>query len=258
MSTHKTRVIYAFPHAGASASVYRPFCKEHEAEGSTLLQPVEMPGRGVLAREPEVTNLDGLAEQLADTIYRDFRQKQQQGIHEWATFGHSFGGVLSVVVTNVLANKYGMYPVFSVVSGSVPPSEQAEDDLHLWSDESLLEKMREDQGTPAIVLNEPVLAKRYVAQIRTDFQIRSQFLQRKAMQVSQPLILIAASDDPHVTEATIQAWQRHTAGETTLLHLNGDHFAVYQHWPVIRQVMEVDESNRLEEENRMDSWSVFQ
>ncbi|WP_330961201.1 thioesterase II family protein [Photobacterium sp. 53610] len=258
MTSHKTRVIYAFPHAGASASVYRPFCKQHEAEGTTLLQPVEMPGRGVLAREPEVSNLEVLAGQLADTIFRDFRLKQQQGIHGWATFGHSFGGVLSVVVTRVLSEKYGMHPAFSVVSGSVPPSEQPYDDLHLWSDESLLQKMRADQGTPDTVLNEPVLAKRFVGQIRTDFQIRSQFLQLKEMRVAQPLVLVSASDDPHVPEETIQAWQRHTTGGTTLIRLNGDHFAVYQHWPVIRQAMEAVESDRLEQENRMDSWSVFQ
>ncbi|UIP30280.1 thioesterase II family protein [Photobacterium sp. TLY01] len=258
MSANKNLVVYAFPHAGASANVYRPFCKLHQDKGTALLHPVEMPGRGVLGREPEVTCLHTLAEKLADTLCSDFRQKQLQGIQRWATFGHSFGGVLSVAVTDVMHKKYGIKPAYSMVSGSVPPCEQDIDDLHLWSDESLLQKMREDQGTPNTVLNEPALARRYVAQLRSDFLVRSQFPSLRDLRVLQPLLLVAASDDPHVTEEQLQQWRRHTVDRISMIRVNGDHFAVYRHWSVIQQAMDSEASFRLAETNKMDSWSVFQ
>ncbi|NQD91423.1 thioesterase [Pseudomonas sp. CrR25] len=237
MTPGSGRVIYAFPHAGASAAVYRPWIKLASAATGAILQPVELPGRGVLGREAEIRALDDLVERLADTISADLRRRQADGAVEWGTFGHSFGGVLSVAVSHALARMHRLTPVVSVVSGSVPPSLQKVDNLHEWTDEQILQKTRDDQATPSAVLAEPAMARRIVAQLRNDFIIRSQFRTLSDMVVEHPLTLVAATLDPHVSAEQMTAWRHHTAKATSFIAIDGDHFAVYRHWDVIEQAL---------------------
>ncbi|PHM47566.1 thioesterase II family protein [Xenorhabdus miraniensis] len=237
MDTNCRRVIYAFPHAGATTAIYRPWLNDLMTTQSAILQPVAIPGRGHLAKEPEIHDLDSLVERLASDIWADFQQKQAQGMTEWITFGHSFGGVLSLAVGQALMKNHGISPLFGVVSSSVPPHRQPEDERHEWTDEQLIQKTKEDQGTPEAILNEPALIKPIIRQLRSDYRIRSQFPQLGNIQVNYPLVLISATHDIHVTLADMEAWKNYTSGNTSLIHIEGDHFAVYQHWNVIKQIL---------------------
>ncbi|WP_340615367.1 thioesterase II family protein [Xenorhabdus entomophaga] len=237
MDTNCRRVIYAFPHAGATTAIYRRWLNDLMTTKSAILQPVAIPGRGHLAKEPEIHDLDSLVERLASDIWADFQQKQAQGITEWITFGHSFGGVLSLAVGQALMKNHGIAPLFGVMSSSVPPHRQPADERHEWTDEQLIQKTKEDQGTPEAILNEPALIKPIIRQLRSDYRIRSQFPQLGKIQVNYPLVLISATHDIHVTLADMEAWKNYTAGNTSLIHIEGDHFAVYQHWDVIKQIL---------------------
>ncbi|KLU16978.1 MULTISPECIES: thioesterase II family protein [Xenorhabdus] len=236
MATNGRRVIYAFPHAGATTATYRPWLNDLMTTQSAILQPVAIPGRGYLAKEPEIHDLDALIERLASDIRADFQQKQAQGFTEWITFGHSFGGVLSIAVGRALKN-YGTSPLFGVVSSSVPPHRQPKDERHTWTDEQLMQKTKADQGTPDAILNEPALIKPIIRQLRNDYLIRSQFPRLGTIQVSYPLVLVSATHDSYVTLADMEAWKNYTAGDISLTHIEGDHFAVYRHWDVIKQIL---------------------
>ncbi|PHM71130.1 thioesterase II family protein [Xenorhabdus kozodoii] len=237
MDTNCKRVIYAFPHAGATTAIYRPWLQDLMTTKSAILQPVAIPGRGYLAKQPEIPDLDLLVERLASDIWADFRQKQAQGITEWITFGHSFGGVLSVAVGRALMENYATSPLFGVVSSAVPPHRQLNDERHKWTDEQWVQKTREDQGTPEAILNEPALIKPIIRQLRSDYLIRSQFPRLGNIQVNYPLVLISATHDPHVTLADMEAWQNYTSDDISLTHIAGDHFAVYRHWDVIKKIL---------------------
>lgn len=247
MKVNGNRVIYAFPHAGASASVYRPWLNPNHEGRNALLSPIDLPGRGSLAKEASIQQLDNLVEQLAKNISHDFRQKKLAGITQWATFGHSFGGVLSVAVTKQLAHHHDMSPEFSVVSGSIAPCAQEYDELHNWTDEQILEKVKADMATPDAVLNIPALAQRIVAQLRSDYIVRSQFVTLNKMQVDQPLTLISASADQHISRENMTAWKNHTSSQTSLIEIEGDHFAVYRHWDVIKQELLRDSQHMIME-----------
>ncbi|MDC9581087.1 thioesterase domain-containing protein [Xenorhabdus sp. PR6a] len=237
MDTNCRRVIYAFPHAGATTAVYRPWLNDLMATQSAILQPVAIPGRGALAKEPELHDLDSLIERLAADIWADWQQKQALGITEWITFGHSFGGVLSLAVGQALISNYGTSPLFGVISSAVPPHRQLNDERHEWTDEQLMQKTKQDQGTPDAILNEPALIKPIIRQLRNDYRIRSQFPRLGNRQVNYPLVLISATHDRHVTLADMEAWKGYTSNAISLIHIEGDHFAVYQHWDVIKQIL---------------------
>ncbi|MDX7987492.1 thioesterase [Xenorhabdus sp. 12] len=237
MDINCNRIIYAFPHAGATTTSYRPWLNNLMSTKEALLQPVALPGRGHLAKEPEIHDLDLLVERLASDIWHDFQQRQVQGITEWITFGHSFGGVLSIAVGHALVKNYGISPRFGVVSCSVPPHLQKKDERHQWSDEQLIQKTKEDRGTPDAILNEPALIKPFIKQLRSDYLIRSQFPRLGNLQVDYPLVLISATHDIHVSLSDTEAWKHHTTRNTSLIRIEGDHFAVYQHWDAIKQTL---------------------
>ncbi|EQB98881.1 thioesterase II family protein [Photorhabdus temperata] len=233
MINNPTRIVYAFPHAGANSMVYRPWVNKIPAESSVRIKPIEIPGRGVLSRENVIDDLAVLSERIAAEINADFQQQRNKGIQEWATFGHSFGGVLSMVVTSVMTKKYEIVPAFSVVSGSIAPSIQASDDRHLWTDDKILSKTKDDNGTSEAILNEATLVRRIIAQLRADYVIRRQFLQHRNMKVDHPLILVSADNDHHATTEQLNAWKKHTSKATEMISIEGDHFAVYKHFDVI-------------------------
>jgi len=234
MSEKRRRIIYAFPHAGASASLYRPFVNATQAGTDAVLCPMEIPGRGALIKQPEIGDLGELAGTLAQRIVDDVREREKSGPHELVTFGHSFGGVLSVAATDVLARCHGVTPLFSVVSASIAPCVQVADDQHRLTDDQIIEKARNDNATPEAVLRDPALARRVVAQLRADYVIRSQYPGLRDMVVAQPLVLLVATDDPHVPLPKMQAWERHTSAGTSVVEIEGDHFTAYRNWDVVR------------------------
>ncbi|MBC8944961.1 MULTISPECIES: thioesterase II family protein [Xenorhabdus] len=237
MDTNCRRVIYAFPHAGATTAIYRPWLNDLMTTQSAILQPVAIPGRGHLAKEPAIHDLDLLIKRLSSDIWADFQQKKAQENTEWITFGHSFGGVLSIAVGQEIMKNYGTSPLFGVVSSSVPPHLQLKDERHKWTNEQLIQKTKEDQGTPEAILNEPALIKPIIRQLRSDYLIRSQFSQLDNIQVNYPLILISATQDIDVTLEEMKAWKNYTSNDISLINIEGDHFAVYRHWNTIKQIL---------------------
>ncbi|CDG22366.1 conserved protein of unknown function [Xenorhabdus poinarii G6] len=228
------RVIYAFPHAGASASVYRTWLSRFKEDTSLVFKPIEIPGRDMLNHEKVIDNLPLLVDRICTDIHVDFINRQQAGVTEWVTFGHSFGGVLSFIVSAALSENYAMHPLFSVISGSIAPSIQADDDRHLWTDEQIISKMRADNGTPESILNEPAFARRLVTSLRTDYILRHQFLAFADKKVSQPLDIISADKDEHVTEEMQAAWRHHTFATTQLHLIEGGHFAIYNYFDLVK------------------------
>ncbi|MBQ4839742.1 thioesterase II family protein [Pseudoalteromonas luteoviolacea] len=236
MSVDKKRVVYAFPHLGAGAAVYNAWSKYAQEQSQLLFKAIEIPGRGALGGEAHIQELDELVNKLADALHLHYVSAQDQ-CQDWITFGHSFGGVISMAVNQLLERKYGMRPTFSIISASPAPCVQEQENLHLLSDEAILEKIRRDKGTPEAVLNQPLIANRLIKQLRSDYTVKSQFGALKHMRVKQPLTLITASKDFDVPERDVFAWQEHSTGKTKHVEVAGDHFAIYDNWDVVEREM---------------------
>nr|WP_176705781.1 thioesterase [Pseudoalteromonas sp. SANK 73390] len=232
----KKRVVYAFPHLGAGSAVYNAWSKRANTQSQLMLKAIEIPGRGSLGSEAHIQDLELLVNKLADDIHLHYVNTQEH-ISDWITFGHSFGGVISIAVCQLLERKYGMRPTFSIISASPAPSVQEQENLHLLSDEAILEKIRRDKGTPEAVLNQPLIANRLIKQLRSDYTVKSQFSTLKRLQVKQPLTLITASEDFDVPEKEVLAWQEHSTGRTYHIEIEGGHFAIYDNWETVKGEM---------------------
>lgn len=236
MNVDKKRVVYAFPHLGAGAAIYNAWANQANASDAILFKAMEIPGRGTLGAEENIQELDAFINKLADDMHFHYIQNESE-IGEWITFGHSFGGVISVAVTQILEKKYGMSPAFSIISASPAPCVQQDEGLHLLSDEQILQKVRNDNGTPDVLLDQPLIAKRLIKQFRSDYLIKSQFSDLKALKVKQPLILITASEDFDVPCEDVLAWKNHSSEPVSHTEIEGGHFAIYKHWDVVRKKM---------------------
>ena len=233
----KKRVVYAFAHAGANVNTYIPWVNLANSDDALIFCPIERPGRGRLSSEPEENDLSELIAFLAREVYQDYLCKQQQGYSEWATFGHSFGGVISAAVAQKLTESYQMKPAVSVISGSVAPCVQKPEYLNILSDEEILQKLRADQGTPEAILNEPLLVTPIIRQLRNDYVLKGQFEEVACLQLHHPVVLISARDDVDIPLNKIEAWQRHCKFPTTTIEIDGGHFAIYQNWAEVRQAL---------------------
>lgn len=237
MTSLSKRIVYAFPHAGAGPAIYRPWCNRFNDGGNIIFSPVGIPGRDRLSQEKVIDDLAELVDRICEDIYADFSQRKKVGIKEFATFGHSFGGVMSFIVSHELAERYGIIPHFSVISGSVAPCIQPQDDRHLWCDDRIMEKMRSDNGTPASILREPAIARRLVTALRTDYILRQQFLAYQNTKVTQPLWVVSAKKDEHVILESQFAWKNHTYSSVEITEIEGGHFSVYENFDIISRLL---------------------
>ncbi|MGD9481759.1 alpha/beta fold hydrolase [Streptomyces sp. TRM70308] len=216
--------LYCFPHAGSSSMVYRNWTAP---EGAPLqVVGVDQPGRGPRAREPRIADFPALVRSLAEEVIADVtKARQERGDLAYATFGHSFGATLSLVVGAAVARTLGEPPAAAVLSAAVPPRLRPDDDTIGLSDEELLAKIIADGGTPPGLLANATMAQMVVRMMREDYVIRGQFPRDDAPWVDYPLTLVAAREDVHARPEEVWRWSEHTTADCRRVEIDGGHFA---------------------------------
>lgn len=214
--------LYCFPHAGATSSVYRQW-RSLAGPGLDVVG-VDPPGRGTRAREPKLGDYRTLVRAMAEHVLADLRQAPGE---DYATFGHSFGAMVSLAVADAVARASGTPPRQAVLSAALPPASQPPgDETTALTDAELLDKIARDGGTPPELLTSSAMAGHLVGLLREDYAIRRQFHRDTALRVDFPLTLVAARDDPYVSARQMWAWAEHTTARCRRIEVPGDHFAV--------------------------------
>jgi len=217
--------LYCFPHAGATAAVYRPW---KEAAGPDLrVVGLDRPGRGSAARHPKIGDLPSLVDWTAARLLADLGEGRAEdpGLR-WATFGHSFGALLSLAVAARVAAALDEPPACAVLSAALPPRTQEVGDVTTsLSDEELLAKIMRDGGTPPEAVSSSAMAGYFLSLMREDYGIRAQYPSQAGLRVDFPLALVAAADDVHVPPERMWEWAEHSSEPCRRLELAGDHFA---------------------------------
>lgn len=220
--------LYCFPYAGASSSVYRPW--ELLAPPVLRIRGVESPGRGTRMREPAASDYRSLVQTLADSVTADLLQARDVDPHvRYATFGHSFGSLLSVSVGATLAHALKQRPLRAFLSAGLPPRlHPSVDELAPFTDQEVLDKIVADGGTSPEILTSKAMRRILVRQLRQDHSIRRQFSLERGLCVDFPLTLIAARDDGHISPHQVWQWSEHSTGACRRVEIPGGHFAAFQ------------------------------
>ncbi|MBE8520936.1 thioesterase [Amycolatopsis sp. H6(2020)] len=220
--------LYCVPYAGATSSIYRQWPRL--ADAGLRVVGIDQPGRGTRSREPRIGDYRDLVESMANQVIADLAQSGNQGGEpRYATFGHSFGAMLSLAVADAVTRAAGQAPVLSVLSAALPPRLQPPGgEPAALTDVQLLDKIRGDGATAPELLAQDAVAGYLVRLMRADYAIRDQFHRDSSLVVGFPLTTIAAREDPYVSPDRMRRWAEHSGAPCRHLEIDGGHFAAFR------------------------------
>ncbi|SBT43449.1 thioesterase II family protein [Micromonospora narathiwatensis] len=207
--------LICFPHAGGSASFYFPVSRALAPRVEVLA--VQYPGRQERRRDPAVTSIHELADQIAEALpYGDGRPT--------AFFGHSMGATLAFEVTHRLERGRGLSPLHVFASGRRAPSRIRVEDLHERGDDAIVAELRRLSATDDRLLEDQELLGMILPALRSDYRAIETYRARPDTRLRCPLTVLVGTADPLVTPDEAEAWRAHTTGPTDVRYFPGGHF----------------------------------
>ena len=209
--------LVCFPYAGGAPNVFRSW---QDMLPGVDLWAVALPGRGTRLREPPISSAAAIAGAVADEL---------QGLEPAPTafFGHSLGALVAFEVARELRRRCAAPPLHLFASGARAPHHGSDDALHLLPDDAFMEKLRELNGTPSVVLENRELMALMLPAIRADFAVVETYRYVPESPLGIPLTTFGGHDDPHVDLERLEAWYCHTRGRFSLRMFDGDHFFLH-------------------------------
>ena len=208
------RRLVCFPHAGGSASFFRPVAVRFAPDVEVLA--VQYPGRQDRLREPCIDDIGTLAELIAQRL---------RGLPAKPTvfFGHSMGTAVAFETAWRL-EQGGNGPRALVVSGWRAPSLRLDQGVHRRDDAGVLAEIRALGGTESALLQDEEVLRMAMPSIRADYRAIETYAADPERRVSCPITALFGDSDPKLDRAAAQAWSGHTSAQFRLKVLPGGHF----------------------------------
>ncbi|OKI00742.1 hypothetical protein A6A06_17535 [Streptomyces sp. CB02923] len=219
-----------FPHAGGSASYYRPFAAHLGAQLD--VSAIQYPGRQDRWGEPFVTSVEGLADEVVRCLSPD-------DTTPLVLFGHSMGASVAFETARRLADLGRPAPRRLVVSGRRAPSTfRAETYLHQADDKELLAEVGRLDGTHSELLDDPDIVGMILPAIRNDYRAIELYRPAADAVLDIPLLCLTGDADPRVTREEAAAWKAHTIAEYREETFSGGHFYLGDHAAAVCRAVE--------------------
>jgi surfactin synthase thioesterase subunit len=208
------RRLVCFPHAGGSASFFRPVAVRF-APGVEVLA-VQYPGRQDRLREPCIDDIGALADRIAERM-RNLPPKPT------VFFGHSMGTAVAFETAWRL-EQGGQGPRALVVSGWRAPSLPLDQGIHRRDDAGVLAEIRSLGGTEAALLEDEEVLRMAMPAIRADYRAIETYVGDPERRVACPITVLYGESDPKLDPASVRAWSGHTTADFRVRALPGGHF----------------------------------
>jgi surfactin synthase thioesterase subunit len=210
--------LYCLPHAGGSASAFRPWIGR--IPGVSVL-PVQYPGRETRLREAPHSRIPELAAELAEALLADAQDAP------YAVYGHSFGALTAFELVHVIRSLGGPMPVHLVVSGfSAPQAEDFADDA--VTDEEIIALLRDLGGTPEQYLTDRRILKMIMPPLRADLTAKVAYRYMPRPELDVPILALGGVEDRQAEFDSMRGWGAQTTAGFRLHPLAGGHFAVLE------------------------------
>lgn len=217
--------LYCLPHAGGSASVFRPWSGQLPG---VAVCPVQPPGRETRLREQPFTRLAAMVDELADVVL-------EEADRPFAVYGHSLGGLAGFELVRELRRRGGVMPVSLIVSGCPAPSDETSDDepaVGSMNQQQVVQFLRALGGTPEWLLADQTALRMILPPFQADFSMKESYGYRSEQPLELPITAIAATRDIRVTPVAMADWRAETSSNFELQTMVGGHFAVLEHGTV--------------------------
>ncbi|MFJ1766984.1 thioesterase II family protein [Amycolatopsis sp. NPDC088138] len=220
--------LFCFPHAGASAVVYRDWAAA-AGEGLAVL-PVQLPGRAERGRETPYedveTLVDAALDGLGDALTGDY-----------AFFGHSVGALTAYLLTRRLVERGATPPRHLFVSGRAAPQlPDTRPPLRALPDQRLAAELHALGGLPDVLRREPSLLAMFLPLMRADLAVNETYRHVPGEPLPVPLTVFGGDRDPRADEDELAAWLE-LGTDATLFTYPGGHFYLDQRVPELLRVI---------------------
>jgi surfactin synthase thioesterase subunit len=209
--------LFCLPFAGGGAGVFREWPGLLPA--GVEVCPVHLPGRETRFAEPAIDDVHALVEPLLEGLLPHLDGP-------FALFGHSMGGLIAFELADRLRWR-GVAPAWFFASGvrapHVPPRTEPR---HGLPDDEFLASVRELNGTPPELLDNPEIMELMLPTLRRDFRLVETYRYRPRPPLESPIVAFGGRHDPDVTHADLEAWREQTTAQFELHVLPGDHFFI--------------------------------
>ncbi|WP_250404481.1 thioesterase II family protein [Streptomyces cellostaticus] len=207
--------LYCLPYAGCSARVFdswRGWLPE-----SVRLMPLELPGRGSRSAEPAIDSLPLLLQDLSSAL------GDRDG--EFAVFGHCFGALIANELIRFRRSRSLSQPRHLVVSACrAPHLATPEERTHDLPFGELKERLRQQGGTPAELLENDELMELYVPTLRADYSIYDHYRVSDDGPLECPVLALYGEDDAEADRAGMEQWRGYSTGPFAIEPVAGGHF----------------------------------
>lgn len=212
---HADVPLVCLPHAGGSASYYRPLADALAAVTDVL--PVQYPGRQDRRAEPPVTSIT----QLADDVLAVLESLPQRRL---VLFGHSMGACVAFEVARRIERRSSIELLGLVVSDRTAPPRLRDRGVHTMDDDGVIAEIRRLNGTDDRLLLDDDVIRMIMPTIRGDYTAVETYRYVAGPRLRCPVSVLLGESDPQVTLAEAEEWRDHTDGAFTLRSFPGGHF----------------------------------
>lgn len=207
-----------FPYAGGHSTVFKSWAAA--LDPLVDVYGIQLPGRGRRHCEPYAVNLVELAASLAGALRPVLRKP-------FVLFGHSLGALLAFEVARALRCGANISPRHLFVSAKRPPQAPKNDSYRSdLTDEELVQKLSDLNGTPTDILMNRDLMKLVLPALRADFRLDETYEYVVGEPLTCPITVLAGLGDEDVRSAPLDGWRDHTTGDFSIVWFKGDHFYI--------------------------------
>lgn len=208
--------LFCFPYAGGSALIYRGWLNYLPA--GVAVWPVQLPGRGSRYKEPPYVSMPALVNAVANAIepFLDL---------PFVFFGHSMGAMMSFDLAHAVRERFQLQPKHLFVSGSRGPHlPRTTSNIHDLPEDQFIRRLKELNGTPPEVFENPDLLLMMMRTLRADFEIAETYPLYSGPPLNCPITAFGGQDDGLVAREDLESWKVHTTRTFNSWMLPGDHF----------------------------------
>lgn len=227
------RRLVCLPHAGGTASFFRNW-----ADGlppDVDLWAIQYPGRENRISEPFLSDMDTLAQHLADELSRFLDLPT-------VFFGHSMGAAVGYEVLRRLTAADSHHAVrHLVVSACAAPHRvrpfAGQEGAHALDDDQLVAVLKQLGTVGADLLDDPDMRPVLLPAIRNDYALVQSYTGCPGPALRTDVTALSGRQDESVGADDLRAWAEATQGAFALRSFPGGHFYLVHHQDEVLQAV---------------------
>jgi medium-chain acyl-[acyl-carrier-protein] hydrolase len=214
--------LIGFPHAGADANAYLRWANAVASQGDGLgrvrVELVNLPGRGRRYREPLLTCLDSVVDDVLGQVAPRLAGR-------YALFGHSMGAWLAYLTARQIRRRGLPPPFWLIVSGARPPRLGLRKALHGLDQQALVAELEAMGGFPQALLADAEALDYFLPILRADMEALASYRHRQEPALDIPITVFRGIHDT-VRREDVLAWREESSMAVNVHEFDGNHFFV--------------------------------